>query len=337
MISVILKQLRAGEKLDAAQMEFFLEAIIAGNVTAAQTGAFLMALAQRGETADEILGAARVLRAHVAPIHAPAGTIDCCGTGGDHSNTLNISTAVAFVVAGCGVPVAKHGNRAASSQSGAADVLEAAGINLNLSPAQCETALKEIGFCFLMAPHHHHVLKPLAALRRELGFRTIFNLLGPLANPAATKRQLVGVFDKKYLVPFAEVLRELGSESAIIVHGTDGLDEITLTGATDCAMLENGHIQERILTPADFGLKPIQASSFSGGDAKTNAAALISLLDGTPSGYRDIVVANAAAALVVAGKHTSFMDATHAAKLCLDNGATHRVFTAYREYAKECV
>ncbi len=336
MIGTTLKYLREGKKLNTTQMEYFLEEVIAGNVTSAQIGAFLMALGQRGETTDEILGAARVLRAHVAPIHAPAGTIDCCGTGGDHSNTLNISTAVAFIVAGCGVPVAKHGNRAASSQSGAADVLEAAGINLHLSTAQCETALQKIGFCFLMAPHHHHVLKPLAALRRELGFRTIFNLLGPLANPAATKRQLVGVFDKKYLLPFAEVLRELGSESAIIVYGTDGLDEITLTGATHCAILEAGHIRERTLTPADFGLNIISADSFAGGDAVANASALMSLLDGTPSGYRDIVVANAAAALVGAGKYTGFMDAAHEAKHCLDNGAARRVFTAYRDYAKEC-
>ncbi len=336
MTEHILKTLRDGRTLGDGDIQSFLESIINGGTTPAQTGAFLMALAQRGETSDEILGAARVLRAHVTPIKAPVGTMDCCGTGGDHSNTLNISTAVAFVVAGCGVPVAKHGNRAASSQSGAADVLEACGINLNLSPAQCETALEKIGFCFLMAPHHHHVLKPLASLRRELGFRTIFNLLGPLANPAATKRQLVGVFDKKYLVPFAEVLRELGSESAIIVHGADGLDEITLTDATYCAILENGTIQEKILTPADFGLKTISAAGFVGGDATYNAAALLSLLDGTPSGYRDMVVANAAAALVVAGKYISFLDAAHAAKLAIDSSAARRVFTAYREYAKDC-
>ncbi|MEK7801642.1 MAG: anthranilate phosphoribosyltransferase, partial [Pseudomonadota bacterium] len=291
MIKSLLAQLRNGKTLTTTEIQYFLNEIISGHVSLPQTGAFLMALAQRGETTDEILGAAQTLRAHVIPIAAPHNTMDCCGTGGDHANTLNISTAVAFVLAGCGIPIAKHGSRAASSQSGAADVLEALGINLDLSPEQCTQALQQFGYCFLMAPHYHHVLKPLAAIRKELGFRTLFNALGPLANPARTLNQLIGVYRKDLLIPFARVLKELGSHSALIVHGSDGLDEITLTGSTHYAFLKNGTITEGVFTPDDFGLSYIKSDDIRGSDAVTNASALTALLDGQPSAYRDVVLA----------------------------------------------
>ena len=336
MIQETLYKLRRGEVLTTAETENFLTELVDGNVTPAQTGAFLMGLAIRGETADEILGAARVLRANVAPIIAPPGAIDCCGTGGDHSNTLNISSAVSFVVAGCGVPVAKHGNRAASSKSGAADVLEAMGMNLNLTPDQCAQSLERTNYCFLMAPHHHHVLKPLAALRRELGFRTIFNLLGPLANPADTKIQLVGVFDRKLLRSYAEVLQQLGTESAMVVHGSDGLDEITLTGPTYTTVLKDGVITEKTLTPEDFGLPVIATADIIGGDAKTNADALFALLEGKKSAYRNIVLANAAAALTISGKAPTLPDAVTLAVNSIDSGNAMRVFTDARDYARIC-
>ncbi|HNQ92191.1 MAG TPA: anthranilate phosphoribosyltransferase, partial [Alphaproteobacteria bacterium] len=200
-IQKLLQTIRSGNTLSEKEMTHFIDSVLDGHATPAQIGAFLMGISQRGETVEEITGAAKILRKRAAAISAPDGVIDCCGTGGDHSNSLNISTAVSFVVAACGIPVAKHGNRAASSKSGAADVLEHLGINLDLTPEQCAQALKDIGFCFLMAPHHHTSLKPLAALRKELGFRTIFNLLGPLANPADTKLQLLGVFDKNFVRP----------------------------------------------------------------------------------------------------------------------------------------
>lgn len=315
----LLQKIRTGHTLTQEESARALLSMVNGTATPVQIGAYLMGLSQRGETANELIGTARTLREKASVIAAPAGAVDCCGTGGDLSGTLNISTAVAFVVAACGVPVAKHGNRAASSKSGAADALEAAGFNLDLTQAQCEQSLRDYNFCFLMAPHHHHALKPLAPLRKELGFRTLFNLMGPLANPAGTKRQLVGVFDRKWLVPLAEVLRELGSEKAWIVHGSDGLDEITLTGETFCATLENGLISERTLTPADFGLSPINAGDIRGGDATFNAAALLKLLNGQQGAYRDIVLANAAAVLVIADRAATLKEGVALAVKAIDD------------------
>lgn len=334
MIKALLAQLRDGKKLTATETRTFLNDLIAGHISPAQTGAFLMALAQRGETADEILGAAQTLREHVTPISAPSNAMDCCGTGGDHANTLNISTAVAFVLAGCGIPIAKHGNRAASSQSGAADVLEAMGVNLHLSPEQCTHALQQFGYCFLMAPHHHHVLKPLASIRKELGFRTLFNALGPLANPARTTNQLIGVYRKELLIPFACVLKELGSHSAMIVHGADGLDEITLTGPTHYATLKNGDINEGIFMPDDFGLPTIKQNDIKGADAATNALALKDFLDGHLSAYRDVVLANAAAGLLVAEKVINLKDGVTMARTALDTHAARHIFTQYRDYTQ---
>lgn len=329
-----LDTVRSGASLSAEDSAKAVMAMMDGAVSVEDIKEYLTILSKRGETVDEIMGAAMVLRQKVLGIDAPPDAVDCCGTGGDHSSTYNISTAVAFVVASCGVPVAKHGNRAASSKSGAADVLEAVGVNLNLDKQQCEEALRRFNFCFLMAPHHHQALKPLAAIRKELGFRTIFNLMGPLANPAGTKRQLVGVFDRKWVVPIAEVLYKLGTEKAWVVHGSDGLDEITLTGETYCAKLDHGRITEHILTPDDFGLSIINAADIRGGDAAENAIALRSLLNGKPSAYRDIVVANAAAVLVIAGHATELKEGVALASKAIDDGRALSVLTQYTAFSK---
>lgn len=335
MIQTILKHLRTGVPLSSADTTQAISDILDGHTTPAQTGAFLMSLSQRGETVDEIVAAAKVLRTRATTIHAPDNAVDCCGTGGDHSGSYNISTAVAFVVAACGIPVAKHGNRAASSQSGAADVLESLGLNLDLSPERCEKALKQFGFCFLMAPKFHGSLKPLSALRKELGFRTIFNILGPLANPANTHQQLLGVFDKAWVRPMAEALQKLGTTSALVVHGSDGMDEITLTGETYCAQLKDGKITEFTLSPADFGLPHIKADDIRGGDAVTNGKALLDLLKGNPSAYRDIVLANAAATLVLCGKVADYREGVAIAANAIDNGTTHKVLNDYIAFSKE--
>lgn len=330
----LLQSIRSGKTLSEHDMSTFLNRVIDGHTTPAQIGAFLMGLSQRGETHNEITGAAKALRQRARTISAPEGAIDCCGTGGDHSNSLNISTAVSFVVAACGVPVAKHGNRAASSKSGAADVLEHLGINLDITPECCEQALKEIGFCFLMAPHHHAALKPLAALRKELGFRTIFNLLGPLANPAGTKLQLLGVFDKNFVHPMAEALRSLGSARAWVVHGSDGMDEITLTGPTHVAKMENGEITETTLTPDDFGLPVISADDIAGGNAAFNAVRLEDLLNGEKNAYRDIVLANAAACLMISGKADNLKNGVELAAKAIDTGAAMELMTNYKNFTK---
>ncbi|PZP55122.1 MAG: anthranilate phosphoribosyltransferase [Micavibrio aeruginosavorus] len=332
MVQDILIKIRSGLTLGRHEMYDALSGITEDKYIQAQIGAFLMGLSLRGETPEEIIGAVGFLKDKVEPISASDRSIDCCGTGGDASGTYNISTAAALILAGCGVPVAKHGNRAASSKSGAADVLEALGVNLVVSKEGCEKALKEINFCFLMAPHHHTVLKPLAALRKELGFRTIFNLLGPLANPANTKRQLIGVYDRKLLPVFAEVLRELGAEKAWIVHGEDGLDEITLTSKTYCTILDNGNISEKVLTPDDFGFTPIMAKDIEGGLAQENAKALMALLQGEKSSYRNIVLANAAAALMVSDKVDSLKDGVAMAAQAIDDGRALSVLNSYRDF-----
>lgn len=328
----ILTKIRSGDTLSRQEMYETLTGITEDKFTQSQIGALLMGLSLRGESVEEIIGAVAFLKDRVDPIFAPDKTLDCCGTGGDAMGTYNISTATGLILAGCGVPVAKHGNRAASSKSGAADVLEALGVNLVVSKADCEQALTDFNFCFLMAPHHHRVLKPLAALRKELGFRTIFNLLGPLANPANTKRQLIGVYDRKLLKTFAEVLRALGTEKAWIVHGEDGLDEITLTGKTYCTILESGHISEKELTPADFGLEAIDPDDIAGGLAHENARALMQLLEGRKSAYRNIVLANAAAALVVADKVEDLKDGVAMAAKAIDDGKALEILNSYRDF-----
>lgn len=300
-----------------------------GKVSDPDMQQFLVLLADRGEAISEITGAAKVLRDNLRPISAPPGTIDCCGTGGDGLHTYNISTAVALIVAACGVPVAKHGNRAASSKSGAADVLEALGVNLDAPKEKLEHALATIGFCFLMAPNHHPAMKHVSAVRKALGRRTIFNLLGPLANPAGVKRQLLGVSYKQLLRPMADVLKNLGAEKAWIVHGADGMDEISLSGPTHVVRLENGQITEITLTPEDFGFDPAPIEVIKGGDAQTNAGALRDLLSGARGPYHDIVVMNAAGALVMAEKAPTLQDAVQIATHNLNNGNVMRLLDDY--------
>src|SRR5882762_8900277 len=252
----LLAQVAAGQRLSESEAEAAFDIIMSGNATPSQMGALLMALRVRGETVDEITGAARIMRAKALAIDAPPGTIDTVGTGGDGSGTFNISTASALVVAGCGAPVAKHGNRAFSSKSGAADVLAALGVNIECGMAIVRRCLWEIGICFLMAPRHHSATRHVGPTRVELGTRTIFNLLGPLSNPAGTRRQLVGVFAPEWVVPMAEVLGRLGAEHAWVVHGS-GIDELTTAGATTVAALENGRVETFEVVPEDVGLSRV--------------------------------------------------------------------------------
>ncbi len=284
-----------------------------GGATPAQMGAFLMALRQRGETVAELTGAARIMRAKVLRVNAPADAIDTCGTGGDGAGTFNISTAVALVIAACGVPVAKHGNRAASSKAGAADTLEALGLDMARAGANAQETLDSLGICFLFAANHHSATRHVAPVRQELGVRTIFNLLGPLSNPAGTKRQLMGVFAERWVEPLARTLGHLGTEHAWVVHGSDGLDEITVTGPTSVAEIKRHpdgsfDVQTFEVTPEDAGLKRSKPEELKGGDVAHNAAALRTLLHGRGGAYRDIVVLNSAAALLVAGKVTTLKD-----------------------------
>jgi anthranilate phosphoribosyltransferase len=314
MLEIVLR----GSALSEPQSIAAFDAIFAGNVREDELADFLLALAERGPTVSEITGAAKSMRANMYSIEAPPGTIDLCGTGGDGHNTLNISTAVSFVVAGAGVPVAKHGNRSATSRSGAADVLEALGVKIELSPERAQRCLEEAGSCFLFARAYHPAMRHVAAVRRQLGVRTIFNLLGPLSNPARVKRQLLGVYSRDWIEPMAEVLSALGTEKAWVVHGSDGLDEMTTTGETHIAALENGQIQL-----FDFDAVPRRATlaDIKGGDAQHNANAIRELLDGEDGPFRDIVLLNAAAALVVAGKAQSLADGFQMAEMSIDSGA----------------
>jgi anthranilate phosphoribosyltransferase len=275
----------------------------------------------RGETVDEIAGAVATMRAKMTPVEAPEGAIDVVGTGGDGAGSYNISTCAAFIVAGAGVPVAKHGNRALSSKSGAADVLMALGIKIDLDPAAISRCIKEAGIGFMFAPQHHPAMKHVGPTRVELGTRTIFNLLGPLSNPANVRRQMVGVYARQWIEPVAEVLKTLGSERAWVVHGSDGLDEITTTGTTAVAELANGNIRTFEIKPEDAGIGRAKSEDLKGGDGVHNAEALKAVLDGKPGAYRDIALMNAAASLVVAGKANTLADGAQLAAQSIDSGA----------------
>src|SRR6266581_9777746 len=293
-----------GRSLSEAQAEAAFDIIMSGNATASQMGAFLMALRVRGESVDEITGAARTMRAKALTIDAPPGTIDTVGTGGDASGTFNISTATALVVAGCGVPVAKHGNRAFSSKSGAADVLSALGVNIDADMAIVRRCLWEVGMCFLMAPRHHSAMRHVGPTRVELGIRTIFNLLGPMSNPAGAPRQLVGVFAPQWVVPMAAVLGRLGAECAWVVHGS-GIDELTTAGVTSVAEFRDGKVTSFDVTPEEVGLPRSALDDLKGGEPAHNAALMRDLLGGAPGPLRDVVLLNSAASLIVAGRATS--------------------------------
>jgi anthranilate phosphoribosyltransferase len=309
-----------GGVLSEAQAEQAFDIIMSGDATTAQIGGFLMALRVRGETVAEITGAARIMRAKAITISAPDDAIDTVGTGGDASGTYNISTASSFVVSGAGVPVAKHGNRALSSKTGAADVLSQLGVNLDCEMALVERAVHEAGICFMMAPRHHTAMRHVGGPRVELGTRTIFNLLGPLANPALVKRQLVGVFSKDWVEPVAHVLKGLGSTRAWVVHGLDGLDEITTTGPSFVASLEAGEVTTFEIHPKAAGLALAKPEDIRGGMPEKNALALRDVLDGAKNAYRDIVLLNAAAALIIAGKVTTLADGAALAAESIDSG-----------------
>ena len=297
----LLARLASGATLTEDEAEHAFDIIMSGEATPAQIGGLLMAMRVRGETVAELTGAVRALRARMTAVAAPNGAIDVCGTGGDNAGTLNVSTAVTFVLAGCGVPVAKHGNRALSSRTGGADVLAALGVNIDVPLDRLPEVLGTAGCAFLFAPRHHPSMRHAAGPRVELGTRTIFNLLGPMANPARVRRQLIGVFAPEWARPMAETLGRLGSEAAWIVHG-EGLDELTVAGESQVVELRGGSTRSFTVTPDDAGLPRAPIEAIAGGDAALNAGALLAVLEGASGAYRDTVVLNAAAALVVAGR-----------------------------------
>ncbi len=303
------------------EMRSALEIMTEGHATQAQMGAFLMALRVRGETVEEITGAAQMMRARMRRVDVPAGAVDIVGTGGDAQGTYNVSTCAALVAAGAGLKIAKHGSRSVSSLAGASDVLSALGIKLDVDNETIVRAIAEAGVGFMFAPNHHPAMKNWAPVRAELGTRTIFNLLGPISNPAGVKRQIVGVYSWHWVEPVAHVLAKLGCEHVWVVHGHDGLDELTTTGSTDVAEVKNGTVTVFEITPQDAGLPPAKLSDLKGGDPAYNAAAIRHVLDGKPGPFRDIVLLNASAALIVGGKAQDLVDGVAQAARSIDTGA----------------
>jgi anthranilate phosphoribosyltransferase len=316
----IIGKVATGATLSRDEAASAFDSMMSGEATPSQMGGLLMALRVRGETVDEITGAVSAMRAKMLRVEAPADAVDVVGTGGDGSGSVNVSTCASFIVAGTGVPVAKHGNRALSSRSGAADVLAALGVNIDLNPEQIGNCIREAGIGFMFAPAHHPAMKNVGATRAELGTRTIFNLLGPLSNPAGVRRQMVGVFSKHWTEPLAQVLKILGSESVWVVHGSDGLDEITTSGPTSVTALAGGVVKSFEISPQDVGLPKVQPEALRGGDAAANAKALQDVLEGKPSPYRDVALFNAAAALVVAGKAKDLPAGLDLAAQSVDSG-----------------
>jgi anthranilate phosphoribosyltransferase len=326
----LLKRLAGGEHLSATESAEAFGAMMAGAVSEMRMASFLTALAMRGPTMAELTGAARAMREAMTKVDAPPNAIDVCGTGGDARGTLNVSTAVAFVVAGCGIPVAKHGNRAMSSRTGAADVLEALGVPINHDAAAARRYLAKPGFAFLFAPAYHPAMRHVAPVRRDLGFRTVFNLLGPICNPAGVRRQLMGIFAEEWLEPVAHVLNDLGTAKAWVVHGADGLDEMTTTGITRVAVLEQGHVSLREIAPEDAGLKRSSLAALKGGTAEENARAIRDVLAGAKNAFRDIVLLNAGAALVVADKAATIAEGVAQAAESIDKGRAGAAFEQSR-------
>jgi anthranilate phosphoribosyltransferase len=323
-----LRKVAAGETLSETEAAAAFELIMSGSATEAQIGALLMGMRVRGETVEEITGAARVMRARALPVRAPQGAIDTCGTGGDAKGTHNISTCAAFVVAGAGVPVAKHGNRSISSRSGSADVLAALGVNIESSPEMITRCIEACGLGFIFAPAHHAAMRHVAKVRTDLGTRTIFNLLGPLANPASADYQVVGVFAAEWIEPIAHVLGRLGVKRAWVVHGADGLDELTTTGISHVALLDAGYISTFTVSPKNAGLAEASPKDLTGGDAAENAAHIRAVLGGNRGPFRDIVLLNAAAALLVAGKAKTLRDGVALAAESIDSGKAKAVLEA---------
>ena len=319
-LKLLIAKAADAKALSATEAEQAFDIIMSGDATPAQVGGFLMALRVRGETVEEIVGAARAMRSKMLVLNAPAGAIDTCGTGGDAKGTLNVSSAAAFVVAACGVPVAKHGNRALSSKSGAADVLTALGVNVDADMKLVQRALYEVGITFLMAPRHHSAMRHVGPTRVELGTRTLFNLLGPLSNPCRVKRQLLGVFAPQWVEPLAQVLKDLGHERAWVVHGGGGLDELSTLGTSKVAELDGGRIRSFEIEPEDLGLKRATLEDILGGDGEANARELRRLLEGKKGAFRDIVLMSAAAGLYVAGTVEDVKDGVAKAASALDSG-----------------
>ena len=317
----IIGKVATGATLSREEAASAFDSMMSGEATPSQMGALLMALRVRGETVDEITGAVTAMRAKMLRVDAPADAIDIVGTGGDGSGSVNVSTCAAFIVAGAGVPVAKHGNRNLSSRSGSADVLAALGVKLDIKPDHVGRCVHEAGIGFMFAPQHHPAMKNVGPTRVELATRTIFNLLGPLSNPAGVRRQMVGVFSRQWVLPLAQVLKNLGSEAVWVVHGSDGLDEITLTGPTFVAALENGTIRSFEVRPEEADLPLSSGEALKGGDAAANAVALQSVLDGLPSPYRDVALLNAAAALIVAGRAATLKEGVAIGRNAIDSGA----------------
>jgi anthranilate phosphoribosyltransferase len=320
MIKEAINMVVQGIDLSESEMRQCMEEIMEGRATDAQIGAFLTALRIKGETVDEITAAVKVMREKAAKIDAPEGVVDTCGTGGDMAYTFNISTTTAVVVAACGVPVAKHGNRSVSSRSGSADVLEALGVKIDLEPEKVQRCLFETGFGFLFAPLFHPAMKYAIGPRRQIGIRTIFNILGPLTNPAGAKRQTLGVFASKLTTPLAEVLGRLGAEDVMVFHGEDGLDEITITDGTKVSRYRGGKLDEFVLSPEDFGLQKASSEEIAGGDAEKNAEITRKILEGEKGPRRDIVLMNSAATLMVAGKTEDPKEAVQLASEAIDSG-----------------
>ena len=319
--------------LDAQAAARAFDMLFDADLPEADIAAFLVTMARRGETAIEIAAAARAMRARMIPVTAPAGAIDVCGTGGDGHHTLNVSTAVSLVVAAAGVPVAKHGNRAASSKAGAADTLEALGLDLDRAAASAEKTLAEIGICFLFAQNYHPALKRLGPIRKAIGERTIFNLMGPLANPAGVPRQLVGIARPAYVPIYAQALAELGVDRAMIVSGDEGLDELSLAGGNDIAEVAgHGVVAMHRLSAADLSLSTAPVDAVRGGDAAHNAAALRALLLGEPGAYRDAVLLNAAAALVVADAVADLKEGVEEAAETIDRGLANALLNCWIAY-----
>lgn len=317
----LINKIACGEFLTRQESQSAFNYMMSGNATGAQIGAFLMGLRLRGETIEEITGAAEAMRAKAHFIKAPDNAVDTCGTGGDGSHTYNISTAAAIVLAACGVSVAKHGNRAISSKSGSADILETLGINIEANMDIVERCITEIGIGFMMATRHHSAMRHVGPSRTSLGTRTIFNLLGPLSNPAGAKYQVIGVFDKKWTAPLAEVLGKLGSKRVWVVHGADGLDELSISGPSYVSEYRDGKVTSFEVTPEDAGLINFPLSEIRGGDAAHNARALKDILKGKQNAYREIVLLNCAAALLVAGKADNLKQGATLAAKAIDSGA----------------
>jgi anthranilate phosphoribosyltransferase len=320
MIKEAINMIVNNISLMETEMAVCMQEIMEGKATDAQIGAFLTALRIKGETVEEITGAARIMRQKAATIKAPEEVLDTCGTGGDMAHTFNISTTTAFVVAGAGVPVAKHGNRSVSSQSGSADVLEALGVKIDLPPEKVEKCLFETGFGFLFAPLFHPAMKYAIGPRREIGMRTIFNILGPITNPAGAKRQILGVFANKLTETLARVLGNLGATDVMVVHGEDGLDEVSISGRTKVSRFKGGDVENFFIEPEDFGLWRSKIELLQGGDKEKNAAITLSILNGEEGPRREIILMNSAVALMAAGKTEDFKIAFSMASDSIDSG-----------------